>query len=93
MVKNLLSPPHREGGNHDITTTLPGLIQNVFQLSKGIVHITVIAIAIGGLHHQQIRLVRCKRIIHQYRIGIAQITGKHQAFLAASFVQAQIDDG
>ncbi len=70
-----------------------GLLEDVGELLDGRLMITVIAIAIGRLHEQNIGFLKWGRAMHERGAGIAKIAGEYEAAFLAEVFDIGLHDG
>ena len=92
VEQDVLCPAHGERGDHDTAALPPGISENLTQLRQGILFAPVFSIAIGRLHQYHVGGRELGRRIHQYRVALAEVAGKHQNLILSLFLQVNLDD-
>ena len=90
-VKDLLSPAHRKGRDHNISSAVQSSLDDLRELLDVLMGPVVGAVAVSALHHHIIRLIRILRVLDQRLILVSDIAGEHDLFLYAVLVDPDLD--
>ena len=90
-VKDLLSPAHRKGRDHNISSAVQSSLDDLRELLDVLMGPVMGAVAVSALHHHIIRLIRILRVLDQRLILVSDIAGEHDLFLYAVLVDPDLD--
>ena len=92
-VEELLCAAHGKGGNYHIAAPGHGIVDDLRQILGVAPHLSVVAVAVGGLHHHIVRPGKVAGIPDDGLIHVAQIAGEDQLFGDAVFRGGNGDAG
>lgn len=92
-VEELLCAAHGKGGNYHIAAPGHGIVDDLRQVLGVAPHLSVVAVAVGGLHHHIVRPGKVAGIPDDGLIHVAQIAGEDQLFGDAVFRGGNGDAG
>ena len=72
-VKDLLSPAHRKGRDHNVSSAVQSSLDDLRELLDVLMGPVMGAVAVSALHHHIIRLIRILRVLDQRLILVSDI--------------------
>ena len=93
-IQQLLCAAHRKAGNDQIAAPVQRGLQDFRQLGHIVRPGAMAAVAVGGFHHQIVRLAGAGRVLDERLVPVADVPRKDQQFGAAALLgDAQRDGG
>ena len=90
-VQKLLRAPDGERRDHNVAALAERFVDDLGKLVGIAPHLGVVAVAVGRLHHDVIRLLEELRVADDGLVDIADVTGEDERLVHAVFLQFERD--